>query len=82
MPSASTSIVMRPLKPSSVGNALAQHFSGAVFVYYTNVFMEYDEFGLAIIFLQKGTIDRHNHLLISNPFSSSKIELHITACGP
>ena len=32
-PSASTSMEMRPLKPSSVGNALARHSSGAVFVY-------------------------------------------------
>lgn len=44
--------------------------------------MEYDEFGLTIAFLQEGTIDRHNHLLVSNPFSSSEIELHIAACGP
>jgi hypothetical protein len=32
-PSASTSIATRPPKPSSVGNALARHSSGAVFVY-------------------------------------------------
>jgi len=44
--------------------------------------MEHNEYRLTIAFLQEGTVDRHNHLLVSNPFGSTEIELHITTCGP